>query len=66
MFSLSLKTKKQFGVQKMLSKVVKTRTPVQCRSHHQKMIKKYGSIEAILKAFTQKTVSVERTEPKEN
>lgn len=32
----------------MMSKKVKTRSPQQCHSHHQKMIKKYGSIDNIV------------------
>lgn len=31
-----------------MSKILKTRNAQQCRSHHQKMIAKYGSIEAIV------------------
>jgi len=33
----------------MMSKRVKSRTPQQCHSHHQKMIKKFGSIPDILR-----------------
>jgi hypothetical protein len=32
----------------MMSKKVKTRSPQQCHSHHQKMIKKFGSISGII------------------
>lgn len=32
----------------MMSKKVKTRSPQQCHSHHQKMIKKYGTIDNII------------------
>jgi len=33
----------------MMSNRVKTRSAQQCHSHHQKMIKKFGSIPKILK-----------------
>ncbi len=32
----------------MMSKKVKTRSPQQCHSHHQKMTKKHGSIEEVI------------------
>lgn len=32
-----------------MSRKIKTRNYVQCRTHHQKMIEKYGCIEAIIK-----------------
>lgn len=33
----------------MMSKKVKTRSPQQCHSHHQKMTNKHGSIEKVIK-----------------
>jgi hypothetical protein len=32
----------------MMSKKVKTRSPQQCHSHHQKMTNKHGSIEKVI------------------
>lgn len=31
-----------------MSKYVKTRTPTQCHTHHQKMMTRYGNIESII------------------
>ena len=46
-FSLPTNQKKNMRVNVMMSKKVKTRNPQQCHSHHQKMVKKYGSIAEI-------------------
>ena len=35
----------------MMSKKVKTRTPQQCHSHHQKMMKKYVTLDSIIEAM---------------
>jgi hypothetical protein len=51
MFSMSLSQKKNLRVNVQMSKKVKTRTPQQCHSHHQKMMKKYGSIPSIVDAM---------------
>ena len=32
----------------MMSKFIESRNSVQCHSHHQKMVKKYGSIQNII------------------
>jgi hypothetical protein len=48
MFSLSLSEKKNLRVNVMMSKKVKSRNAQQCHSHHQKMIKKYGDLQAII------------------
>ena len=34
-----------------MSKLIRTRNPQQCRSHHQKMLIKYGSIDKIVAEF---------------
>lgn len=39
-----------------MSKKVKTRTPQQCHSHHQKMMKKYVSMENIIQKMKQNYV----------
>lgn len=48
LFSLSFKEKKNLQINKKMSFTVKSRTPSQCHTHHQKMMMKYGSIEAIV------------------
>jgi hypothetical protein len=42
-----------------LSKYVKTRTPTQCHTHHQKMMVKHGSIENIVAEMTLKFEQME-------
>jgi hypothetical protein len=39
-----------------MSKSVKSRTPQQCHSHHQKMIKKYGCVETIIMKLCEKNL----------
>lgn len=34
-----------------MSRAVRTRTAVQCRSHNQKMLKRLGSVEAVIAYF---------------
>jgi len=41
-----------------MSAKIKSRSPQQCHSHHQKMIKKYGSIKKILAAVDNGTFQV--------
>ncbi len=48
LFSLSFKEKKNLQINKKMSLTVKSRSPSQCHTHHQKMMMKYGSIEAIV------------------
>jgi hypothetical protein len=48
LFELSLSEKKNLRINVLMSKKVKTRSSQQCHSHHQKMMKKYGSIEILL------------------
>jgi hypothetical protein len=48
LFELSLSEKKNLRINVLMSKKVKTRSSQQCHSHHQKMMKKYGSIETLL------------------
>lgn len=48
LFDLSVSQKKNLRVNVMMSKKIKSRTPQQCHSHHQKMVKKYGNIENII------------------
>lgn len=47
-FDLPLQEKKKIKINVMLSKKIPTRNSIQCHSHHQKMIIKYGSVENII------------------
>lgn len=47
-FDYSKEKKREICINKLIGKAVKTRTPTQCHTHHQKMMAKYGSIEAII------------------
>lgn len=70
-FDLSVSEKKNMRVNVMMSKKVKSRTPQQCHSHHQKMMKKYGSIPNILEKMNQQDcknseeVKIERDQVKD-
>ena len=48
LFDLSLEERRSLKVNKLMSHFVKTRDCLQCRSHHQKMIQKFGSIQGII------------------
>ena len=50
-FHGSFKEKKGKKIFHRLSTFIKTRTSVQCKSHHQKMIKRYGTVEMIISAL---------------
>jgi hypothetical protein len=49
-FELSFREKKISGLFLMLEKTVQDRDSLQYRSHHQKMVQKFGSIEGIINA----------------
>ena len=53
LYNLSLSAKKETRLHIKLSTFVKTRTSTQCRSHHQKMLIRYGSIENIIAEYKQ-------------
>ena len=40
-----------------LSKIIKIKSAGQCRSHHQKMLKKYGCVDKIIEEIEQKRKS---------
>jgi hypothetical protein len=44
-------SRKSKKVHQKMSTMVRSRSSLQCRSHHQKMIKKYGSVSAIIGEF---------------
>jgi hypothetical protein len=50
-FELSLSSRKAKGIHVKMSKVIISRTSSQCRSHHQKLIAKYGTVENIIFHF---------------
>jgi hypothetical protein len=50
-FELSIREKKARGIHSRLSRIIKTRSANQCRSHHQKMANKFGSFTGIIEGF---------------
>jgi len=50
--NLSLGEKKKLRVNVMMSKFIQTRNSTQCHTHHQKMMEKFHSIEAIIKELS--------------
>jgi hypothetical protein len=40
----------------LLSRKVRTRSPLQCHSHHQKMMAKYGSLEKVISQLELKAI----------
>jgi hypothetical protein len=49
LFSLSVEEKRKTKVNIQMSRAVKTKNAIQCHSHHQKMVKKHGSVEAVIR-----------------
>lgn len=60
LFGFSEKERQEVGIHNMMSEKIKTRTPVQCRSHHQKMLKKHKTIANIL-VFLKKELILEKS-----
>ena len=48
LFDLSLQDKKKVKIYVLMSKYIKIRDSLQCRSHHQKMVSKYDTIPRII------------------
>jgi hypothetical protein len=46
--NLSVQERRLKKVNLLLSRKIRTRSPLQCHSHHQKMMAKYGSLEEIM------------------
>ena len=44
-FELSASDRRMMGINSKMSRAIKSRDTNQCRSHHQKMLTKFGSIE---------------------
>lgn len=49
MFAMTTRERRQKKINLLMSRRVRTRNPVQCHSHHQKMVKKYGCLSEIIK-----------------
>ena len=50
-FELSPNDRRVMGINSRMSKIIKTRDTNQCRSHHQKMLIKFDSVERIISEF---------------
>lgn len=48
---MTLSQKRYVGVHTKMSKRIKGKTSTQCRTHHQKMLKKHLTIENIIKEY---------------
>lgn len=59
------KKRRSLKVYKLISETVKSRTLIQCKSHHQKMLLKYGGNHRIIKKILGQEVFVKQ-EPEEN
>jgi len=57
---LPLKQKKKMRINVTMSKKIKTRSPEQCHSHHQKMMKKFGSIKNIINAMGNSSINLNK------
>jgi hypothetical protein len=51
LFDLPLAERKKMRIHHMMSKFIRTRNPCQCRSHHQKMISKFRTIDEIIQNY---------------
>ena len=51
LFNLSMKEKKKVKMHVLMYNYILTKNAKQCRSHHQKMISKYSTIEGILEEY---------------
>lgn len=49
LFTSTKENRRMLKINKMISLSIGTRSPDQCRSHHQKMVKYHDSIEGIIK-----------------
>jgi hypothetical protein len=64
LFDLSVEERKRTGIHTKMSKIIKARNPSQCRSHHQKMLVRFGSVDAIIDHF--KDLLVKKKDQLEN
>ena len=66
LFEMSLKEKKGGKLYKKVSNFIKTRTAIQCKSHHQKMILKFGSIKEIVTSLDEELLELFQFEKEQN
>lgn len=59
---LSIAERKKLKINVLMSNYIKTRNPEQCRSHHQKMMIKYGTLENILASYSRDCKEAKLTE----
>jgi hypothetical protein len=52
LFEMGKKERKEIKINVLMSKLIVTRNPDQCRSHHQKMMKYHNSIPEIISHIT--------------
>ena len=52
LFELPLKYRKTQGIMVQISRYLKSKTSDQCRSHHQKMMVRYGSLDNLIRKGT--------------
>ncbi len=57
---MSLNEKKSKCIHRMMSRYIQSRDSTQCRSHHQKMMTKYGSIARIIEKENENKVLKKR------
>lgn len=53
--------RKPYNKFKKMSEYITTKDSFQCRSHHQKMIKKYSDIETIIQNISSKLIRIVET-----
>lgn len=64
LFDLTTEEKRCIGINKMMSDYIRTRDSIQCHSHHQKIVKKYGSIDDAVRQMAAEYCSKRRRQPK--
>lgn len=65
LLTLPNEEKKKRKVNVIMSRAVQSRNSTQCHTHHQKMIAKYGSIEAVIAQFQYLVKGLKKPEEKE-
>ena len=63
--------RRRYKVFHLISGYVRTKTPNQCRSHHQKMMYRYGNLQEIIRNMKineedQKDLNLNRSQPSSN
>lgn len=52
LFDLPSEEKKKIGIYRLMSEFVKSRDLLQCQSHHQKILKKYGGLDQAIASMS--------------